>query len=426
MLNMIGVGPFLTIPLIIASMNGPQAMLGWVLGAIVAVCDGLVWAELGAAMPDSGGPYRYLLEAFGREGPGRMMRFLFLWETVAVAPLSIASGAVGFAQYTKYLWPAMTSLEGKLIAMAVCLVATVLLYRGIHGIGKLSVILWVVVLGTVGWITISGLLNFRVDHVWNFPLHAFDFTKSFFFGLGSATLIAMYDFGGYNNVCFFAGEVKDPARNIPRSILLAVIGVAAIYLTMNITILSVVPWQEAAKSEAIVSTFFQRLYGNRAADTVTVLVLWTAFASVFAVLLGYSRVPYAAAVDGNFFAPFARLHPQKNFPTFSLVFVGTCSGVACLFDLESLVKALIVIQVMIQFLAQVVAVTLIRRNRPDIVRPFSMWAYPVTSIIAFGGWFYILLASGWQYILSGFGLLVAGVGAYLWRAKNIHEWPYSS
>ena len=426
MLNMIGVGPFLTIPLIIASMNGPQAMLGWVLGAIVAICDGLVWAELGAAMPDSGGPYRYLLEAFGPVGPGRMMRFLFLWETVAVAPLSIASGAVGFAQYTKYLWPAMTPLEGKLIAMAVCLAATLLLYRGIRDIGKLSVTLWIVVLGTVGWITISGLLNFRLDHVWNFPPHAFDFSKGFIFGLGSATLIAMYDFGGYNNVCFFAGEVKDPARNIPRSILLAVIGVAAVYLTMNITILSVVPWQEAAKSEAIVSTFIQRLYGDRAAQGVTVLVLWTAFASVFAVLLGYSRVPYAAAVDGNFFTPFARLHPRKNFPTFSLVFVGFCSGVACLLDLESLVKALIVIQVMIQFLAQVVAVTLIRRNRPDIVRPFSMWAYPVTSIIAFGGWFYILLVSGWQYIVSGIALLVAGIGAYLWRAKNIHEWPYAS
>jgi amino acid transporter len=426
MLNMIGVGPFLTIPLIIASMNGPQAMLGWVFGAAVAICDGLVWAELGAAMPESGGPYHYLLEAFGPKSLGKLMRFLFLWETVAAVPLMTASGAVGFSQYLKYLWTGMNAIEGKVIAMAVCLAAMALLYRGIVGVGKLSVVLMVVVLGTVAWITLSGLMNFHVERVLTFPPHAFDLNHNFFFGLGAATLIAMYDFGGYNNVCFFAGEVKDPARVIPRSILLSVIGVAAVYLTMNLTIISVIPWQEAAKSEAIVSTFIQRLYGSVAAQIVTVLILWTAFASVFAIMLGSSRVPFAAAVDGNFFAPFARLHPTKHFPTFSLLFVGLTSAVACLLDLESLVKALIVIQIMIQFLAQVVAVTLIRRYRKDIQRPFAMWGYPFTSVIAFGGWLYILLVSGWQFILAGTALLLLGIGAYLWRAKKLREWPYES
>jgi len=152
MLNMIGVGPFLTIPLIIASMNGPQAMLGWVLGAAIAICDGLVWAELGAAMPDTGGPYRYLFEAFGPHSFGRLLRYLFLWQTVAVAPLSIASGAVGFSQYVKYLWQSVTPTEQKLIAMAVCLIAMALLYRGVESVSKLSVLLWLVVLGTIAWI----------------------------------------------------------------------------------------------------------------------------------------------------------------------------------------------------------------------------------------------------------------------------------
>ena len=426
MLNMIGVGPFLTIPLILASMHGPQAMLGWLLGAIVAVCDGLVWAELGAAMPDTGGPYRYLLEAFGPHSLGRLMRFLFLWQIVCTGPLSVASGAVGFSQYAKFLWPAMTAIEGKLLAMAVCLVATVLLYREIHDIGRLSVALWIVVVGTVAWITASGLWKFNASQAWSFPPHAFDVNSGFVYGLGAATLIAMYDYGGYNNVSFFAGEVKDPGRTIPRSILFAVIGVAAVYLVMNITILGVIPWQQAIHSEAVVSEFIQKIYGTTAARFATLLVLWTAFASVFAVILGYSRVPYAAAAEGNFFVPFARLHPTKNFPSFSLVTLGVASAVACLLDLESLVKALMVIQVMIQFLAQVVAVTLIRRNRPDIERPFSMWAYPYSSIVAFGGWFFILLASGWIYIAAGLVLLAAGVCAYLVRAKTLHEWPYTS
>ncbi|MBV8819753.1 MAG: amino acid permease, partial [Acidobacteriaceae bacterium] len=245
MLNMIGVGPFLTIPLILASMGGPQAMLGWLLGAVVAVCDGLVWAELGAAMPNTGGPYRYLLEAYGPHSFGRMMRFLFLWQIVCTGPLSVASGAVGFSQYAQFLWPAMSELEGKLLAMAVCAVATFLLYREIRDIGRLSVALWVVVAGTVAWITASGLWNFNSAQAWSFPSHAFDLSRGFLYGLGGATLIAMYDYGGYNNVSFFAGEVKDPGRNIPRSILFAVFGVAAVYLVMNITILGVVPWREA-------------------------------------------------------------------------------------------------------------------------------------------------------------------------------------
>ena len=425
MLNMIGVGPFLTIPLILASMNGPQAMLGWLLGAVVAICDGLVWAELGAAMPDTGGPYRYLFEAFGPKSFGQLMRFLFLWQVVSTAPLSVASGAVGFAQYAQFLWPAMSGMQEKFLAILVCVTATALLYREIHSIGRLSVALWVVVVATVLWITFSGLRNFNAAQVWSFPAHAFDVNSAFFFGLGGATLIAMYDYGGYNNVSFFAGEVQDPGRNIPRSILYSVIGVAVVYLVMNITILGVIPWQEAIHSRAVVSDFIQRLYGHAAARVATGLVLWTAFASVFAVMLGYSRVPYAAAAEGNFFRPFARLHATKRFPAFSVLVLGATSALACLLDLESLIKALIVIQTLIQFLSQVVAVTLIRRNRPDILRPFSMWAYPYTSIIAFSGWLFILVASGWIYIIAGLGLLATGICAYLVRAKSIHEWPYA-
>jgi amino acid transporter len=234
----------------------------------------------------------------------------------------------------------------------------------------------------------------------------------------------MYDYGGYNNVCFFAGEVRQPERVIPRSILLSIGAVAILYLTMNVTIIGVVPWREAIHSTSIVSDFFQRLYGLRAAQAITVLVLWTTFASVFAVLLGYSRVPFAAAVDGRFFRPFARLHPSKNFPSFSVLFIGISSAVACLLNLDVLINALIVIQVLIQFMAQVVAVTLIRRNRPDIDRPFRMPLYPVTSIVAFLGWLYILVASGAPYIAAGFGLLVLGVAAYLWRARRASEWPF--
>lgn len=426
MLEMIGVGPFITIPLLLSKTNGPQAILGWVLGAIVALCDGMVWAELGAAMPGTGGPYRYLSEAYGPQRLGRLMSFLFIWETIFLAPLSIASGAVGFAQYAKFLRQDMSASQEKLIAVAVCLLITALLYRDVRSVGRLSIFMWAVVLGTVLWISVAGITNFNPRQAFDFPPGAFTPSRAFFLGLGGATLIAMYDYGGYNNVCLFAGEVRDPTRVVPRSILISVVAVACLYLTMNVTIIGVVPWREAMHSTSIVSDFIQRLYGARTAQVATALVLWTTFASVFAVLLGYSRVPYAAAVDGRFFSVFGKLHPTKNFPSFSVLFIGIASAVACLFDLDVLINALIVIQVMIQFMAQVLAVTLIRRNRPDIKRPFEMPLYPVTSIIAFLGWLYILVASGASYIVSGLGLAVLGVIAYLWQARSRREWPFDS
>ena len=166
MLNMIGVGPFITIPLILTSMGGPQALVGWILGAVIALCDGLVWAELGAAMPDSGGPFYYLREAYRPWRVGGLMSFLFLWGAVIIAPLSVASGAVGFSQYLKYFWPGMTGLEGKLIAAVLCLLVTALLYRETPAVGRLSVGLWIVVLGTVAWVVFAGLVHFEWKLQW--------------------------------------------------------------------------------------------------------------------------------------------------------------------------------------------------------------------------------------------------------------------
>jgi amino acid transporter len=286
--------------------------------------------------------------------------------------------------------------------------------------------MWIIVLGTAVWITVAGLGNFSTRRVLDFPPGAFTSARGFFFGLGGATLIAMYDYGGYNNVCFFAGEVRNPKRVIPRSILISIVAIAALYLTMNVGIIGVVPWREAIHSTSIISDFIERLYGHRLAQLATLLILWTALASIFAVLLGYSRVPFAAAVDGRFFKPFARIHPTRKFPSFSVAFIGICSAVACLLTLDTVVNALIVIQVLVQFMAQIVAVTLIRRNRPDIERPFRMPLYPVTSIVAFLGWFYILIASGARYILTGFVLLTFGILAYLWRARRTGEWPFET
>ena len=424
MLNMVGVGPFITIPLILASMGGPQALLGWVVGALIALCDGLVWAELGAAMPGSGGSYEYLQQGYGPQKLGRLMGFLFLWQVMLAAPLTAASGAVGLADYALFLVPSLTHGMQLLLAVAVCALSTWLLYRDIRSIGRISAVLWVALMAAIAIILYAGARHFNPAIAFAFPPGAFKPTPGFFAGLGAAALISSYDFSGYFNVCLIGGEIKRPEVNIPRTIVYSIVVLALLYLAMSLAIIGVVPAAKAMQSTAIVADFIATIYGTYAASWMTVLILIVAFASVFCVLLGYTRVPYAAALEGRFFAVFARVHPKRHFPTFSVLFMGVTSAAACLLSLDSLIKGLIVIQIVTQFVAQCFALVLIRRNRADIKRPFRMPLYPLPVILASVGWLYILYESGLAYIAGGFALVLLGTGAYLLRANHLKEWPF--
>jgi amino acid transporter len=421
---MIGAGPFLTIPLLLQAMHGPQAMLGWLVGAIVAMADGLVWAELGAAMPRSGGAYQYLLESYGPNGPGRLMSFLFLWAMVTTMPLLMASGAVGFAHYAMYLYPAMTPWQAKLLAVSVCLVSMALIHRRIDGAGRWSFALGAVVLAAALWIVFEGLRHARLELI-AFPPGAWRLSREFFVGLGGATLYAVYDYSGYNTVCAVGEEVVRPAVTIPRAIILAIVIVAALYVSMNFTIIGVMPWQQAMQSTYVVSDFIAGLHGRAAASVMTILILITSLASVFANMLGISRVPYAAAAQGRFFHVFARLHPD-GFPSWSVRFVGIASALLCLVGLDALIRIVTVSWVVVGSLALAGAPTALRIVRPDMPRPFRMWLYPVPSLIALAGWAFIVLTSGLIYILISVLLLGGGIGAYLWRAKRLSEWPFQS
>jgi APA family basic amino acid/polyamine antiporter len=423
MSNMVGVGPFITIPLIIASMGGPQCMLGWVLGAILAISDGLIWSELAAALPGTGGTYYYFREIFRGTRLGGILPFLFIWQFIFSGPLEIASGYIGFAQYVGYFWRGMTPTAGRLVAMGVGVLVIALLYRRITAVGKLTVVLWVGMLVTVLWIIGSGFAHFDSRVVLDFPPDAFRFSTGFAAGLGSAMLIAMYDFMGYFDICYVGGEVRNPERTIPRAVLISVVVVAAIYAAMNLSIIAVVPWREAMQSKFIASEFIERLYGPRAAAAVTLLVLWTALASVFALLFGYSRIPYAAASSGHFFGVFSRLHPEGRFPHVSLLVIGGLSMVACLFTLDQVITALITSRILVQFITQVFALHYLRTRRPDIPRPFRMWLYPLPSAIALVGWSYVFAASGARYIAFGLLTLLAGTMAYwLWVKRSERRW----
>jgi amino acid transporter len=412
MSNMVGIGPFITIPLLIAAMGGPQCMLGWAAGALLALCDGLVWSELAAAMPGSGGTYLYFREVFSKSRAGRLMPFLFIWQFIFSGPLEIASGYIGFAQYMSYLWRGMGVWEMRAVAAGGGLLIIALLYRNIQEVGKLTVVLWVGVLITLGWLVVSGLTQFNPSMAFDFPPDAFAFTRGFALGLGQATMLATYCFLGYYDICYIAGEVRSPERVIPRAIIFSVIAVACVHSVMTLSFMSVVPWREAINSKYIAAEFMERIYGGWGGTAITLMILWTSMASVFALVLGYSRVPYAAALDGLFFKPFAKLHPTGRFPHISLLTVGGLAILATMFTLDQVIAALMTARILAQFIGQIVAVHFLRKHRPDIERPFKMWLYPLPSLLAVLGWSYIFVTSGWQYVLYGLLTLVAGIAAF--------------
>jgi len=428
MSTMIGVGPFITIPALMAAMGGPQAMLGWVVGLVIASADGLVWSELGAAMPGSGGSYVYLRDAFGRAGFGRLMAFLFIWQFLLSGPLEIASGYIGFAQYARYLWPSMTNFEAHLVMAGVGALILMLLYRRITAIGRITVALWIGSLLTVGAVVVSGPFHFNPKLAFDFPPHAFGLSLGFFTGLGAAARVGVYDYLGYYDVCYIGDEVRDPGRVIPRSILISLVAVALIYMTMNLAIVGVVPWREFVPATGmpapetpppVVSWFIERLYGAGAARIFTVMVLWTAFASCFCLVLGYSRIPYAAAQDGNFFSLFGRLHATRNFPHFSLLFVGILAIVCSWLPLMTVIDALLTTRILVQFIGQIGALVWLRRRQPDLERPFRMWLYPLPALLALVGWMFLFATTGPKTILYALVTLGAGLGFYaIWGRRT--------
>jgi fructoselysine transporter len=431
---MVGIGPFVVIPLVVQAMGGPQSLIAWLLGAILALFDGCVWAELGAAMPQAGGSYVFLREAYGPARWGRLMSFLYIWQTLFQGPLSVASGALGFADYSTYLTsksPQISRLLAALgnhsesaIAGLVVLLALFLLYREISTIGRISIVLCVVVVATIVWLIYGGVTHFQ-PRLLALPPGAWNFSWIFFAGLGHATVQSVYSYLGYYNVCNLGGEMKDPQRNIPRAIFLSIIGISILYFAMQTSVLGVVPWQEVARTKAVVSLFVEKVFGSAWADLATALILITAFGSVFSAILGYSRVPYAAASDGNFFSIFARLHKKGHFPHVSLLALGAVALIFSLsLTLRDAIRSILAMRCIIQFVGQSAGLILLHRRWSADRWPFRMWLYPMPVIVGIVGWIAIFMSTGKRPMIAAAAAACAGILVYLVRASWLREWPF--
>lgn len=415
MIDMVGIGPFVVMPFVVATFDSGLFIWAWLFGAFTALMDAMVWSELGARYPLAGGTYNFHRIAFGEKG-GRLMSFLFVWQTSIQAPLVVASAAIGFAQYLTYIIP-LELWQQKMVSGALVILVFLLLYRKIETIGKISVVMGTVVVLTILWIIISGLSNQQHSVKFMPSGNESFFTYAFWAAIGQASVKTVYAYLGYYNVCHLGGEIKNPGKNIPRSIFISIIGIATLYLLMNISVMVVMPWQSIKSGDKyLVSSFMEQLYGKEAGIIVTVLILCIAFSSLFAVVLGYSRVPYAAAADGNFFRPFAKLHPTKKFPYVSLIVICAVGFVFSLFmRLADVISSILAMRIIVQFIAQGVGVILLRKKYGRAGLPFKMWLYPVPVIISVAIWLFLFISTQWFAL---WGSLIAVAGVFVFFSVN--------
>jgi amino acid transporter len=456
--NMVGVGPFITIPLFVSKMGGPQALVAWVIAAVLVVCDGLVWSELGAAMPGSGGTYHFLREIYGRYRLGRLIVFLFIWQFMISGTLELASGYIGAAGYLAYSVPALNNvlfeipawrpeyvlnefsfpslgdgierviylpaiyaaptqwrvtwvmIVGALTAVAI----SIALCRNIRSLAALAVVLCTGTIITTAIVIVAGMMNFDASLI-QFPEGAFTLNSAFAAGLSGAMLIAIYDYLGYYNVCHMGDEVVEPEKTIPRAVMISVVVVAAIYMTMNISIMGVVPMERLMASKNIAADFMEILYGHKVAIGFSFFIIWAALASVFVMTLGYSRILYAAAQNGDFFRVFGYLNPRGKFPTVALLTLGVLTGFFCFFTLDAVISAAVMVRIVVQFLGQIFGLHLLRTTRPEFPLPFRMWLYPLPALVAAAGWLFVLVAQ-YEYVPIALAVLGTGIVIFpLWQ-----------
>ena len=425
MTDMVGIGPFVVLSVVAQTLNGPWFLYAWIAGAILSFIDAMIWSQLGATYPLAGGSYNFLKEGFGPKW-GKLMSFLFVWQTMIQAPLVIASAAIGFAHYFGFLLP-LSNLESKTISGALVILIVLLLYRKIEAIGKISVFLWMGVLLTMTWIIGGGIFHGNFLHPIQHINDGLQLNGAFVAALGFASVKSVYSYLGYYNVCHLGGEIINPKKNIPRSMFISIAGIAALYLMMNISVASVLPMDHIQNSNFVVSEFVQTLSGPIAANIVTLLILWVAFASVFSATLGYSRIPYAASADGAFFKVFAKLHPTKHFPHISLLVLGSLAFVfSLMLKLEDVIKAILAMRILIQFIGQGIGLLLLVKRKGKAHFAWHMPAYPLPVYLAIAIWGYIFFSTGEKMMMGGVTVIVLGVIAYLIKSRRNKEWPFSN
>ena len=418
-ITMIGIGPLVTVPLVLSALSGSTALLAWAAGALVALCDGMVWAELGSRFPGSGGTYTFLRESFGATSWGRGLAFLFTWQMLLFAPALLASGAIGAVQYAAFLIPGLAqgTLEKGILAAILAVLMTLGLLSSIEVAQKLSRIFAAIAILTLVVAISAGLLHPHWQNLTVLP-HLSGTWTGIMFAFGTGLYIALYDYVGYAQVTLLGDELREPTRTTPRSIFWAIAVVAVLYILLQVSVL-VTPI--TGDPQFFAATAVAHGFGNPAAAVFVVLVIITAFASLYGNLLGFARIPYAAARDGNFFRGFAALGRTTEIPYRAVIAIGIATIPLCFFSLDLVIAILTAGIVLIQAIAQIIAVI---RLRMTTVAPFRMPLYPWPAFIALAGWLLAFVSTGEIAMVIGVGWLCLGALAFVFFAHRQRLWPF--
>ncbi|KAJ8603315.1 hypothetical protein CTAYLR_009034 [Chrysophaeum taylorii] len=430
-LNMFGTGPLITLPLLLRATrpHGPHALIGYACAGFVATCDSLVWAELGARFPISGGSQTYLKETLGP-----LAAFVFVWQFILAGPLEVASGFAAMANYVSYVVH-LERVETGVLACIACALAALLAHREL---ARTTLVASAISLLAIAFILVSGFANFRhfeSANGWTGRGSSFSTDRLFaptglLFSLGRTMRIGIYDYTGYFDVNFVGDQLENPRRTIPVACIGSCVATGIVYFLVYVAIVGVLPWDGddgfvkrcSDRDQCYVAALFaERIVGQNFARAFALVVSLTIFGSCFALLVGYATVPYAASRDSLFFSWFSANATTDR----SLCVVGTIACALCFVDLDVLVEAVATTRLVAQFAAQAFGLWLLK-SRPE-TRPsssFNLPLHPIPQLVVILAFAFVFATSP-NYIFhrrvplleASLVVLLTGVAAYYATAR---------
>ena len=406
----------------------------WVVGGLLSLAGALSYAELAAAIPEAGGEYAYLREAYGP-----MWGFLYSWTQMWVAKSgSIATLATGFFVYLANFFPPLETVfyslplplgphggplelrYGQVFAIVLILLLGLLNYCGVKVGGNLQVAVTALKLALIGLIVVAGLTYGR-PHAVAAGLTGRPAATLAFSGFVAALVAALWAYDGWNNVSMVASEIRDPQRNLPRALVWGTAAVIAVYLLANAAYFHVLSAAEVGASQRVAAEMMRRIFGGPGAAAVSIAAMISIFAALNGSILSGARVPYAAARGGYFFAAIGRVHPKYRTPGVSILALSAWSALLTLSGKYDDLFNLVIFASWILYGMTAAAVVVLRKKHPDLPRPYRTAGYPFVPVLFVLAAIILILSTAVQRpreSAMGIGVIVIGLPFYFYWKKH--------
>ena len=431
--TIIGSGIFLVPNTMVKNVGTPAMIFAvWIFGGMLSLFGALSYAELAAAMPEAGGEYVYLREAYGP-----LWGFLYGWTQMWVAKTgSIATLATGFFIYLANFRPELNAVwvvvplplgesghpleirYGQLLAMAVIAVLGLVNYFGVRVGGDVQVTVTLLKVALIGAIIVIGL---GTAHGTTANYQTSAPAAGGIAGFFAALVAALWAYDGWNNVAMVASEVHSPQRNLPRALIVGTLIVIVIYLLTNLAYFRVLPADAVASTDRVAGEMMRRVFGDRGAGAVSVVAMISIFAALNGAILTGARVPFAMARDGLFFRRIGYVHPEHRTPAVSILAISAWAAVLVLSGRFDQLYTYVIFASAILYGMATASVIVLRQKRPDLVRPYRTIGYPAIPVIFVLGIACLVVSTllkSPRESLLGLGLIALGLPFYFYWKRS--------